>query len=143
VPGRGLRTPMAASGAGAPDFAAALTPFGAVVDVLPEPVGAAARRKLLRSVFFKGLAACVLEALAAGREAGLEGFVREQIITELVTADAATLTRLVEGSRAHAVRRADEMEAARQLLAELGVPARVATASRDWLRELAAQRAAD
>ena len=42
----------------------------------------------------------------------------------------------------HAVRRTDEMAAAAQMLADLGVPARIATASEQWLRQLAAEQAA-
>jgi uncharacterized protein DUF1932 len=38
----------------------------------------------------------------------------------------------------HAARRVAEVDAARELLDSLGVPARVATAARDWLAELAA-----
>jgi hypothetical protein len=37
------------------------------------------------------------------------------------------------------VRRADEMAAASELLGELGIPARIAAASRDWLAQLAAE----
>ena len=51
VPGKGLRTPMLASGDGAPRYAELLAPLGADVEVLPGPAGAAISRKLLRSVF--------------------------------------------------------------------------------------------
>jgi hypothetical protein len=51
--------------------------------------------------------------------------------------DAATLQRLLTGSKTHAVRRIHEMEAAERLLDDLGVPARVTRASRDWLADLA------
>ncbi|WP_238011779.1 DUF1932 domain-containing protein [Dactylosporangium sp. AC04546] len=137
VPPRGLYTAMTASGPGAEPFAAAVRTFGATVDVLPGPVGVAATRKLLRSVFYKGLAAAVVEALAAGRAAGLEDWLAGNIAEELVRADAATLERLVTGSRVHAVRRTHEMEAAAELLDSLGVPGRVTRASRDWLKDLA------
>ena len=46
------------------------------------------------------------------------------------------LDRLVEGSHEHAARRADEMEAARELLLELGVEPRIASASAALLSEL-------
>ena len=45
------------------------------------------------------------------------------------------LDRLLEGSRAHAARRVDEMEAARELLRELGIEPRIAR--RERLRSLA------
>jgi 3-hydroxyisobutyrate dehydrogenase-like beta-hydroxyacid dehydrogenase len=139
VPPRGLQTPMTASGPAAGVFAEIMRRLGATVEVVDGPIGAAATRKLLRSVFHKGLAAAVVEALAAGRAAGLEEWLSADIATALVRADGATLERLVTGSRAHAVRRADEMEAAAQLLDSLGVPARVSRASRDWLTELSRQ----
>ena len=139
VPPRGLQTPMTASGPAAGSFADAMRALGASVEVIDGPIGAAATRKLLRSVFHKGLAAAVVEALAAGRAAGLEEWLSADIGAALAQADGATLERLVTGSRAHAVRRADEMEAAAQLLDSLGVPARVTRASQDWLRDLSAQ----
>jgi hypothetical protein len=46
------------------------------------------------------------------------------------------LDRFVEGSRAHAVRRTEEMRAAAAYLEELGVPPRIAAASADWLQQL-------
>jgi len=137
VPGHGLFTPMTASGPAAADYAAVLRPLGAKVDVLDGPVGSAATHKLLRSVFYKGLAAAVLEATAAARAAGLSDWLRGNITEELIRADAATLQRLLTGSKTHAVRRIHEMEAAERLLGDLGVPARVTRASRDWLADLA------
>jgi 3-hydroxyisobutyrate dehydrogenase-like beta-hydroxyacid dehydrogenase len=137
VPPRGLHTRMAASGPAAEAFARVMRRLGATVDVITGPVGAAATRKLLRSVFAKGLAAAVVEALAAARAAGLEDWLYADIAQELTRADAATLDRLVAGSRAHAARRVHEMEAAAELLDALGVPARVSRASRDWLRDMA------
>ncbi|BCJ40845.1 6-phosphogluconate dehydrogenase [Actinoplanes ianthinogenes] len=136
VPGNGLRTPMAMSGPAAGRLATALGALGADVVVLDGPVGAAATRKLLRSVFYKGMAAAVVEALTAARAAGLEEWLRGTIAAELIRADAATLDRLVDGSRKHALRRRAEMAAAAELLGDLGVPPRIATASRDWLADL-------
>lgn len=139
VPGRGLATPMTASGPAAEAYALALRPFGATVEVLAGPVGAAATRKLLRSVFYKGMAAAALEAVEAARRAGLGEWLEDNIRTELNRADAATFDRLMDGSLVHAVRRTEEMAAAAELLDDLGVPARVARASRDWLADLAAR----
>jgi len=139
VPGLGLRTPMLASGPAAARFAAILTALGATVDVLPGPPGAAAVRKLVRSVFYKGLAAAVTEALRAARSAGCEDWRRSVIAAELSGFSAATVDRLEQGSIRHARRRADEMAAAAELLGELGVPARVALASEQWLRDLMAE----
>lgn len=139
VPGRGLRVPMLACGPGAARTAELLGPLGAFVDLIEGDPGTAAERKLLRSVFFKGLAAAVVEALAAGRAAGCEDWLRENIATELTRADASTVDRLVEGTRRHAVRRSAEMAAAADMLGELGVDPAISAASRDLLARLAAQ----
>jgi len=140
VPGNGLRTPMLASGPAAGQFARVFGALGATVDVLPGPPGAAAARKLVRSVFYKGLAAAVTEALRAARAAGCEPWLRDNIAAELAGASAGTLDRLEQGSVRHAVRRIDEMAAAAEQLRRLGVPPRVAIASEQWLRQLAAEQ---
>jgi 3-hydroxyisobutyrate dehydrogenase-like beta-hydroxyacid dehydrogenase len=136
VPGLGLRTPMLASGPAAAGYARMLRPLGATVTVLPGPPGTAATRKLVRSVFYKGLAAAVTEALRAGRAAGCEDWLRDDIGQVLADASAETVGRLEDGSVRHARRRMDEMKAASDLLDELGVPPRVARASQDWLEQL-------
>jgi 3-hydroxyisobutyrate dehydrogenase-like beta-hydroxyacid dehydrogenase len=136
VPGRGLRTPMLVSGPAAQRYADLLVPLGAEVTVQPGPVGEAISRKLLRSVFYKGLAAAVVEALAAAEEAGCADWLAGNISAELAGFDSRTIDRLVQGTHTHARRRADEMTAAAEQLTELGVPPRIAAAARDWLVEL-------
>ena len=136
VPGRGLRTPMVASGPGARRFAAVLGALGAGVEVLDGPPGAAISRKLLRSVFYKGLAAAVVEALAGARAAGCEEWLRSDIAAELAGFDERTVTRLVAGTHRHAARRAEEMRAAAEQLEELGVTPRVAGAAAALLSAL-------
>lgn len=142
VPGKGLRTPMLASGPAAVQFAALFSGLGASVDVLPGPAGTAAARKLVRSVFYKGMAAAVTEALRAAEAAGCADWLRENIRQELASSSAATLDRMERGSAQHAVRRTDEMAAAAEMLRQLGVPDRIATASEEWLRQLADEQAA-
>jgi 3-hydroxyisobutyrate dehydrogenase-like beta-hydroxyacid dehydrogenase len=136
VPGKGLRTPMLVSGEAAGRYAELLTGLGAAVDVQPGPVGTAISRKLLRSVFYKGLAAAVVEALRGAEVAGCAGWLRGNIAAELASFDEGSVDRLVEGTRTHARRRADEMAAATEQLRELGVPARIAPAAHDLLVEL-------
>jgi 3-hydroxyisobutyrate dehydrogenase-like beta-hydroxyacid dehydrogenase len=130
VPGRGLRVPMLASGEAAASFAGMLAPLGADIAVLDGPAGLAATKKLLRSVFYKGMAAAIVEALDAARAAGHEQWLREHIAAELAAADAGTVQRITEGTRRHAVRRTAEMEAAVGMLTELGVRPLIAEASR-------------
>jgi 3-hydroxyisobutyrate dehydrogenase-like beta-hydroxyacid dehydrogenase len=136
VLGKGLRTPMEAAGPAAARFAAMLRPLGAPVDVVDGPVGTAISRKLLRSVFYKGLAAAVVEALAGAEAAGCADWLRQNIAGEMAGFDERTLDRLTTGSRKHARRRVEEMSAAAEQLRELGVRPRIASAAEDQLREL-------
>ncbi len=137
VPGRGLRVPMLATGVAAATVATALNSAGAAVEVMTGEAGLAAERKLLRSVFFKGMSAAVVEALTAARAAGCEDWLRKIIVDELTAASAATVDRLVDGSVKHAVRRTAEMAAAAEMLGELDVRADVAAAARDQLAHIA------
>ena len=81
----------------------------------------------------KGLAAAAIESVEAARAAGAEEWVRADIASVI---GEPLLERLLTGSRAHAARRVDEMHAAVDYLAELGVSPRVAAAASEWLAEL-------
>ena len=140
VPARGLGTPTLASGSGAQAFAELLGPLGMPVEVVSDRPGDAATLKLLRSVFMKGLAASALESLAAAEAAGHASWLRGEIASVV---GGPLLERLIDGSTRHAARRVEEMEAARELLLELGVEPRVAAASASLLAEIAALRPAD
>jgi 3-hydroxyisobutyrate dehydrogenase-like beta-hydroxyacid dehydrogenase len=139
VPARGLATPALASGPGARAFAEVLEPLGMPVDVVSAEAGDAATLKLLRSVFMKGLAAAAVESHAAAEAAGHARWLEDQIAGVI---GRPLLERLLEGSREHAARRVDELEAARELLLELGIEPRIATASTALLAELARDRVA-
>jgi 3-hydroxyisobutyrate dehydrogenase-like beta-hydroxyacid dehydrogenase len=134
VPARGLRTPALASGPGAPAFADALAPLGMPIEVVSDNPGDAAALKLLRSVFMKGLAAAMLESLRAAEAAGRADWLRREIAGVV---GEPLLERLVEGSHLHAARRVHEMEAACELLRELGVEPHVSSASASVLAGLA------
>jgi 3-hydroxyisobutyrate dehydrogenase-like beta-hydroxyacid dehydrogenase len=136
VPDRGIRTPALASGDGAARYAEIMRSFGVPVEVVGPDPGAAAARKLLRSVFMKGLAASVLESLAAAEAAGCADWLRADIAATLRDADESLVDRLVVGSKHHAVRRIAEMEAAADLLRELGVEPHLAQAAADVLRRV-------
>ncbi|MQA74433.1 MAG: DUF1932 domain-containing protein [Solirubrobacterales bacterium] len=137
VPGRGLHTPALVSGPGAGRFASTFGPLGMPITPVGSEAGTASARKLARSVFAKGLAAAVGEALAAGERLGCEDWLYADIERTLSAADGALLRRLIDGSRRHAVRRAEEMGAAVALLEELEIEPRTAAAARAWLGSLA------
>ncbi|MEU7486928.1 DUF1932 domain-containing protein [Streptomyces sp. NPDC042319] len=120
VPKYRHRTALVASGQGASVIADYFGTLGAPVEDLGDEPGAASARKLLRSLFMKGLGAVIVEAVDAGRAAGDEPWVREQIAKELVDGESA-LERLYHGTFKHADRRGREVAAAAELVAELGL----------------------
>jgi 3-hydroxyisobutyrate dehydrogenase-like beta-hydroxyacid dehydrogenase len=102
--------------------------------------GDAATLKLLRSVFMKGLAASVLESLRAAEAAGHGEWLESEIAAVI---GEPLVERMVKGSRRHAVRRVDELQATRELLLELGVEPRIVAASAAVLEELVATVSSD
>jgi 3-hydroxyisobutyrate dehydrogenase-like beta-hydroxyacid dehydrogenase len=141
VPRAALGTPLLACGDDAERFAASMRPFGAPVDIARGGVGAAARLKLLRSVFMKGMAALVIEGLEAARSAGAEDWLRAQIAAELGPSGYAMVEHMVTGTYTHAERRAHEMRDALEMLEHAGSHADMTRATRDWLERIASQPA--
>ena len=115
VPPKGILTPLLLSGPGAAAMAELLLPLDLDIVVLNGPVGEAATRKLLRSIVYKGVAAVIGEAVAAGRSFGLEDYIRAQI-SSVIGGNDALIDRFLEGSRTHALRRTHEMEAVVEML---------------------------
>lgn len=136
VPAHGLATPSLASGSGAERYAALLTPLGAAVEVISDVAGDAATRKLLRSVFVKGMTGVLIEALRAADAAGQGVWMRRHLAELVESADRQLLTRLVDGTAEHAVRREEEMEHAATLLTQLGVSPTMTEATLQGLRTL-------
>lgn len=129
------------SGAGADDAVRLLRAVDSAAEPIGGAVGDATRRKLLRSVFMKGLGSLITEAVDAGAAAGEESWVRAQI-ADALSGGTSALDRLDKGTRLHAVRRAGELRASIDLLAELGVDAPVSTGAADRTQGLA-RRAQD
>jgi 3-hydroxyisobutyrate dehydrogenase-like beta-hydroxyacid dehydrogenase len=140
VPERRLRTPALASGSGAKALIALLSPLGMPLEFVGDEPGMAATRKLLRSVVMKGLAAVLIEAMRASDAAGLASETWGNIVEQLGDADEPFLRRLVDGTAPHADRRRHEMEAAAELLEQLGVEPLMTVATAESLRRLAAGR---
>ncbi|MFE5838145.1 DUF1932 domain-containing protein [Arthrobacter sp. NPDC056493] len=134
----GVKTPLMVSGPGSAAVAQLLTPLGTAVEIADGGPGAAMSHKLLRSVLMKGLASIIVEAVTAGRAAGLEQWIREQIARQLAGDGQAVIDRLLTGTAKHAVRRSREMQDTANYLAELGVPAEMTEASAAALARIAA-----
>jgi 3-hydroxyisobutyrate dehydrogenase-like beta-hydroxyacid dehydrogenase len=140
VPPSGIRVAMFLAGDGAAALAALLRPLGTPLEIVGAEPGEAAARKLTRSVFFKGTASAICEALDAAQAAGVEDWLRGDIIKTLAAADASLLDRIVEGTHKHAKRRAHEMRDAAALLDELGLPSTMSAATAASLERIAATR---
>ncbi len=136
VPGKGLRTPAGLSGGGADAFADAFAPLGMPVEVVGDAAGDAALRKLLRSVMMKGLAALLIEAMRAGHAAGVGDWLWRNMAEQLTRADGPLLARLVAGTKPHALRRLHEMQAATELLEDLGIDPVMTRSTVETLRRM-------
>jgi 3-hydroxyisobutyrate dehydrogenase-like beta-hydroxyacid dehydrogenase len=133
------QTPLMASGPGAQAVSDLLTPLGADVEVVEGPPGAAMSHKLLRSIVMKGIASVVVEAVTAGKAAGLESWIRDQIAAQLAGDGHKVVDRFLTGTQKHAKRRMQEMKDTAQYLSGLGVPAEMTEASASALDRMAAQ----
>jgi 3-hydroxyisobutyrate dehydrogenase len=135
----GAQTPLIVSGSGGKAVGELMSAVGAEVEVLDAPAGAAMAHKLLRSVFMKGLAAIVSEAVEAGRAAGYEQWARDQIAAQLAGDGHAVIDRLLTGTKLHAERRRLEMNDTGTYLDSLGVPPVMTRATEASLRSIAAR----
>ena len=129
VPGRGLAAPALASGSGATEYADLINARGGQVEVVGERAGRAAARKLLRSVVMKGLAALLIESTEAANRYGEGEWFWNHLVNQLGSMDEAMMERLLFATAIHAPRRVEEMEAARDLLTDLGLPATMTSAT--------------
>jgi 3-hydroxyisobutyrate dehydrogenase len=135
----GPKTPLMAAGPGAEAVAAVMTTVGSPVEVVDGMLGDAMAHKFLRSVFMKGLISVVVEAVSAGREAGMEEWVRGQIAGVLAGDGQAVIDRFLTGTRKHATRRMHEMRETSAYLADLGVPSEMTDAGASALERMAAE----
>lgn len=139
VPGRGIRTPSLISGDGARRYLELLGPAGLEAELAGEEPGAAAARKLLRSVFVKGMHAAFLEGYAAAEKLGWTEWYVQEAGGTLEEMTAAATDRILRGTRLHAARRTQEMEAAAELVRELGIEPVVTSATISVLAGIASE----
>ncbi|HWI29964.1 MAG TPA: DUF1932 domain-containing protein [Microbacterium sp.] len=136
----GIRTGLLASGAGAPALADQLRPLGVPIVVLDAAAGEAARLKLLRSVFMKGLAALMIEGVGAARAIGAEQWLLDQMAGELGPDGRDLVDRLVQGTYQHAVRREQEVRDALGVIEATGRPADMTRATLSWFERINGER---
>ena len=134
----GLGVPILASGPGAERFRELMAPLGMRVTAIDAPPGHASLVKLLRSVFMKGRDALVLEMVLAAQRYGLEDVVIDSIEGPGERVPFRALAeRVLSALAVHAGRRADELAASSEVLADAGVAPVVTDASAERLRRLA------
>jgi 3-hydroxyisobutyrate dehydrogenase-like beta-hydroxyacid dehydrogenase len=138
VPRSGVHTPLMASGNGADPLTVTLSGSGIPIESIGGRAGDSATRKLLRSIFTKGLAALVFESLEAADAAGgtATGWLHDQIAAALGPYGKATIDRLLEGSQTHARRRLHEAVDARDQAVSLGAFNWMSSATVEWFRVL-------
>jgi 3-hydroxyisobutyrate dehydrogenase-like beta-hydroxyacid dehydrogenase len=141
VPTQGVKTPLMVSGPGSRAVGQLLMPLGSDVEIADGEPGAAMAHKLLRSVLMKGMASVVVEAVTAGRAAGLEDWIRAQIAGQLAGDGHAVIDRFLTGTAKHALRRSKEMQDTASYLSDLGVPAEMTAASATALTRMAQETA--
>ena len=121
VPGKGISTSVLASGNGAARFMEIFSPLAMPVNIVSDIPGDAAKRKLLRSIMMKGLAATVIEAMRGAEKAGCADWLWDNLADEFTRANGRMLLRLIRGTGKHSARRLYEMEASLAMLNDLGV----------------------
>lgn len=137
VPRARIDTPLLMSGAGVRLLAPLLDDLRIPATAVGDEPGAAARLKLLRSVFMKGLAAVVVESVEAAARFGEADWLIDQIASELGGSGREVVEHLITGTRKHAVRREAEMEEARAFLRTLEAPHPMTDGTIETLRAIA------
>lgn len=140
VPGKGIRTPALVSGPGSVRVATELGALGMPIEIVDGPSGAAASHKLLRSIVMKGLAANLIESMRAAEALGISAAVWQNLVDQMRHVDEEMMVRLIEGTGVHHQRRVDEIEAARQLLIEVGVDPITTSGTLESLRAIPGER---
>lgn len=138
----GAQVHVLLSGPHAEEAAALLSVIDAKAEAIGGGVGDASRRKLLRSVFMKGLGALISEAMEAGESANEAEWMRAQISGELAQGEA-TLDRLWAGTKTHAYRRGMELGDSLNVLDTFGGTWPVTRGARSVHLDLARKTGAD
>lgn len=115
----GAQVQVLLAGEHAETAAQQLLAAGGNPEVVSTSMGAASQRKLLRSVFMKGLGALITESMEAGELAGETEWMQQQIARALADGDAG-VERLHSGTKIHGARRAHELGDSMTMLAALG-----------------------
>ena len=134
ISGEGATTNLALAGSHAKRASALLQAVGLRVRVTGAQVGTASALKMCRSIFMKGMECLWVETLLASEEFKIT----EEVLRSIdQTLNAYGLRRmvnmLVTTHAAHCRRRAGEMESVAKMMTQIGMPARMCRAAREFL----------
>ncbi len=118
----GFQVPILASGPGATDFEALVTPDGLNVTAIDAPPGHAALVKLIRGIYLKGRDALIVEMLLTARRHGLDELVATSIDGPGERVPFPALAdRVLRSLAVHAERRAEELSATSEIVRDAGL----------------------
>lgn len=137
VPPHRHKVPMSVSGTGARLFAEQFAPWGMDITYINDRAGSSSAIKMLRSIFIKGLAALLFEALTASRKAGVDREIMESIRETIEEQPFEQLTNLLlTRNSVSAERRVAEMSEVISTLEEMDLDSSVSRAARTKLQAM-------
>lgn len=138
------RVPCLASGNGADRFKTAMQPYGMDITCIGDLPGQASAIKMFRSVFMKGFLALLLEMLSGTHRYQVDSLVLDSIARTMEKNDFLETVRLqMTKGVINAERMSHEMEAVVDTFAEMGLPAVMASATREKLKWCSRMNLAD
>lgn len=136
VPGAEHKVPILLNGRSASEVVDLLSPYRMRLDVIDEPIGAAAAVKMCRSIVIKGMEALMVECALAAREYGASDRVYDSLAETYPGMDWRQIARYMIGRvLEHGERRAHEMEEVAEMLRAAGIEPLMAEATarvQDW-----------
>ena len=131
------RTPLLVSGNDADAAAEFMRSIGMNAAAVGSEVGEASAIKLVRSVFVKGLEATTMECALAARRAGVDDRVFSSLTSSYPDLDwEAFAGRVIERMLVHGRRRAEEMDAAEELVRSLNLPSTMSAGAAVWQKAI-------
>jgi len=134
----GFKVPVLLSGPRSDEVARTLRSYAMNVEAIPGPLGMAAKIKILRSLFMKGLEALLVETVEAAKAYGAEETVMASICSTLDERPFWAVAKyLLESNSIHAARRAKELEDVLETLYDVNICSAMARASRQVMNRCA------
>jgi 3-hydroxyisobutyrate dehydrogenase-like beta-hydroxyacid dehydrogenase len=139
VPLRGLRVPLLLSGPTATEVAARLNACGLNAEPVGTGIGQASSIKMLRSILIKGLESLIMESMLAAGKLGIQDRILASVQSTFPGIDwQKEAGYYLSRAAIHGKRRAAEMEAVAETVADLGfepVMARAIAWRERWISE--------